>query len=206
LWADAPPASAVSAIQVHVHHLRRALEPLTGSGIIVTHPGSPSDQVSYTLLTETEAVDVGRFRQLVNAGETAQARGDTSSTVERLDAALDLWRGEPVPELRASPYAVRTRRSLADMRRDAVKRRAAALLELGSVSRATTDLMELHEQHPDDERTVVLLSNALCRADEQTRALRLVTHELDRWQGDYGLRPRILERERDRIVEGPEEP
>ncbi|MDT0309305.1 BTAD domain-containing putative transcriptional regulator [Streptomyces sp. DSM 44917] len=200
LWGTgAAPASAVSAIQGHVHHLRKCLDS-AGGPRIRTHRAEDTDQVSYALPAGRDAVDSARFRRLVAAGETAQARGDTTSAVRCFDAALTLWRGEPVPELRTSPYAVATRHALAGLRQDAAKRRAGGLLELGAVSRATAELLVLNAQQPGDEGTVLLLADALCRSGGRARALHLLTEEAGRWERDFGLVPAGLRRERERIA------
>ncbi|MFP8903272.1 AfsR/SARP family transcriptional regulator [Streptomyces atacamensis] len=207
LWSRSPPASAASAIHVHVHHLRKVLDSLTHGPNspgerprLVTHPGRPSDQVSYALYTAPGLIDAVRFRDLADEGEAARARGDIPAALDRLEAALSLWRGVPLPELQPSAFALETRRDLTEMRLDALRCRAACLLEVGLASRAAADLRGLHAEHPDDERTVVLLSTALCRLGADGRALRLIVGELDRWQRDHGMLPSALLRERDRIT------
>ncbi|WP_240677032.1 AfsR/SARP family transcriptional regulator [Actinacidiphila soli] len=61
LWADAPPPSAVGALQAYVSHLRRRLEPgrtaRSGGGPIV-HEGS-----GYALRVPDDAVDAWQFER-----------------------------------------------------------------------------------------------------------------------------------------------
>ncbi|TDC73977.1 AfsR/SARP family transcriptional regulator [Streptomyces hainanensis] len=201
LWDKTAPSTAISAIQVHIHHLRKALASGGGSHID-TYPGFTKDDVSYALAVDPGALDTTRFESLLDASEAARNAGAPASAVERLDEALGLWRGHPAPELQSTPYVITMRRRLTDLRVDAVRRRASCLLDLGAVTRATADLLELNTEHPGNEKTVVLLSNALCRGGAHPRALRLLSTELDRWQHEYGLRPAELVRERERLANG----
>ena len=81
VWGDQPPASAQSALQVHVHALRKAL----GADRIVTQaPG-------YLVRAEPEELDVDRFERLVKSGSAAD-----------LEQALGLWRGTASPSSQTS--------------------------------------------------------------------------------------------------------
>ncbi|MFI9202097.1 BTAD domain-containing putative transcriptional regulator [Streptomyces sp. NPDC053048] len=208
IWDGTPPASATSAIQVHVHHLRRVLAKAAGGAAgeraprLVTHPGQPSGRVSYALHVPPDCVDVQRFRALAGEGEAAAAAGDMSGAIRCFDAALALWRGEPLLDAQDSDYIDNARHSLRDLRLDVGKRRAGALLSIGAAARAATDLWELHAEHPADETVVVQLARALCASGATGRALELVTGELDRRQREYGLQPAALVRQRERIQEG----
>lgn len=204
IWANTPPASAPAAIQVHVHHLRRILTPLTsdesGCPRLLTHPGTPSPQVSYELDIGPGSTDLTSFRRHLDEGEQAFNRGDLTSALRSFDAALSRWRGQPFPELQPSAYVLNIRRSLTSMRRDAAAQRASCLLELGSLTPATEALQELHAEQPDDERVVALLATALQRAGADGRALRLVTEALARWENVHGVLPPTLLRQRDLMV------
>ncbi|WP_424890284.1 BTAD domain-containing putative transcriptional regulator [Streptomyces sp. XH2] len=126
LWSDAVPASAANAIQGHVHHLRRTFDEFAPEPLLITHPGQPSDRVSYTLRADAGGVDVMRFETLVREGEAAASRGDSGGAVERFDEALALWRGEPLADL-DSDYFRAVRRGKEELRADVEQRRAAAL-------------------------------------------------------------------------------
>lgn len=202
IWPGSPPTSAVAAIQVHVHHLRRLFGAYGPGPRLVTHPGQPSDRVSYVLHTDPGSVDVTRFQELCGRAEATVEDGDPAGAAALFDSALGLWRGEPFVDLPPSAYFTSARRGMADLRLDAGKRRAGALLATGSSARVTADLLDLHAEHPGDEALVVLLATALCRSGARARALELVTGELDRWQSDYGLRPPALLRQRERLVAG----
>ncbi|MFS7875454.1 BTAD domain-containing putative transcriptional regulator [Streptomyces asiaticus] len=207
IWPGPPPASATQALHVHIHHLRQLLGQFTdgtngGAPRLATHPGHIPEQVSYVLHTTPDSVDVTGFQRLLEDGEAAHTEGDTHTALTHYDTALRLWRGQPLAELQPSAYVLSTRQGLADIHLDLSKRRAAALLELGAAARATADLQNLRTQHPGDESIVVLLARALCATGSESRALRLVTDELDRWDREYGLRPLSLLDQRNSIVHG----
>jgi SARP family transcriptional regulator, regulator of embCAB operon len=208
IWAASPPVSAAAAIQVHVHHLRRILTPLTsglngdGRPRLVTHPGFPSLQVSYELDAAPDSVDLTSFRKLLDKGELALNQGEIPRALTQFDAGLSLWRGYPLPEMQPSAYVLNIRRSMTDLRRDAAKQRATCLLQLGSLASAADALQELHVEYPDDERIVVLLARALHRMGADARALRLVTDELDRRQQAREVLPRTLLQQRDLMMMG----
>ncbi|WP_346175196.1 AfsR/SARP family transcriptional regulator [Streptomyces cuspidosporus] len=207
VWTGPPPASATQAIHVHIHHLRHLLRQFTDGADatpprLVTHPGHAPDQVSYVLHTAPETIDVAVFRGLLEDGETAEGDGDTQTALAHYDTALNLWRGEPLADLQPSPYVRSIRLSLAEIRLDLGKRHAATLLALGAAARATAELQDLHAHHPADESIVVLLARALHATGAHTRALRLITDELDRWEREYGLLPPALLDQRDSLVHG----
>ncbi|WP_179084304.1 AfsR/SARP family transcriptional regulator [Streptomyces rectiverticillatus] len=202
IWKASPPASAISAIQVHVHHLRKALgalprerENADGPPRLVTHPGHPADQVSYALHVAEGTVDAERFRTLARRADEAGAHGGTAEALALLDAALALWRGDPLAGLRIRDFHADHVLGLRDLRLDLVKRRAAALLATGATARATAELRQLRAEHPADEQIVVLLATALRQGGAHAGALDLVKGEVERWQREYGVRPPSLLRE-----------
>ncbi|MEU5609602.1 BTAD domain-containing putative transcriptional regulator [Streptomyces sparsogenes] len=207
VWAGPPPASATQAVHVHIHHLRHLLRQFTDGADgapprLVTHPGHAPDQVSYVLHTAPQTIDLTVFRDLLEDGESAENDGDTETALARYDTALNLWRGEPLADLQPSAYVRSVRLGLAEIHLDLGKRHAATLLALGAAARATAELQDLHAHHPADESIVVLLTRALHATGAHTRALRLVTDELDRWKRDYGLLPPALLDQRNSLVHG----
>ena len=93
LWGDAPPSTARAALQVYVAGLRKALG-ADGATLRTKAPG-------YVLEVDAGSLDLDRFTQL-----RAEAREspDPERRAASLHAALELWRDEPLPELRAEPF------------------------------------------------------------------------------------------------------
>ena len=68
LWGDTPPATARKTLQTYVSNLRRTV----GFDVLVT------EGAGYRLRVDADAVDVWRFRTLIQAGEEALQRVDSS--------------------------------------------------------------------------------------------------------------------------------
>jgi Bacterial transcriptional activator domain len=77
-------------MQVYVARLRKAL----GGGLPVGRPPG------YLLELEPWQLDLTRFELLVE-----EARADPDCTAELLREALSLWRGPPLAEFAAEPFA-----------------------------------------------------------------------------------------------------
>src|SRR5438105_5612355 len=119
LWADEPPASGATALQVRVSQLRKALGP-AGGRLETKTPG-------YLFRVEREEFDLERFSQLV-----AEAEGKAPKIAsERLSAALTLWRGPPLADLAYESFAQQAIRRIEELRLAALERRIDADLALG---------------------------------------------------------------------------
>ena len=105
VWGESPPATAASALHVHVHALRQAL----GAERIETRPPG------YLLRVEPDELDVERFEALV-------ARGDAAALAE----ALSLWRGPALADLADEPFARADAARLDDARLAALEARIDA--------------------------------------------------------------------------------
>ncbi len=167
VWGDQPPASAQSALQVHVHALRKAL----GADRIVTQaPG-------YLVRAEPEELDVGRFERLVKAGSAAD-----------LEQALGLWRGTAVAEFADEPFARADAARLEEARLAALEARIDAGLAAGGHTALVSELDALVHAHPHRERLQAQRMLALYRSGRQADALaayRDARAALD----DLGLEP-----------------
>src|SRR3954454_13270674 len=96
LWGEDAPPSAVKTVQVYVSRLRKALG-----------PGDPlgTSGTAYRLRVEPGELDAERFARLVEDGRAALAAGEGNDAAATLRAALALWRGPPLHELAALPFA-----------------------------------------------------------------------------------------------------
>ena len=129
LWNGDRPASARRSLQVHLVHLRSALEPerprgSTGRYILRRGTG-------YSLAADRDDVDALRFTDLAARGRALLAAGDAAEAVRTLSAALDLWRGEPYGDWPDAAFADTERRRLAEVRTGAATALLEARLALG---------------------------------------------------------------------------
>src|SRR3954447_14444057 len=118
LWNGDRPASARSSLQVHLVHLRSALEPhrprgSTGRYIVRRGTG-------YSLAADRQDVDALRFTDLAARGRALLASGNAAEAVWTLSAALDLWRGEPYADWPDAGFAETERRRLGEVRTGAM--------------------------------------------------------------------------------------
>jgi DNA-binding SARP family transcriptional activator len=91
LWGDGPPSSAVNQVHRIVGQLRRTLEPglsaqAAGRAILAEGKG-------YRIAGDPQSCELRYFRDLVQRGEDALARGDTASAMNSYERALEASRG-----------------------------------------------------------------------------------------------------------------
>ena len=147
VWGEKPPASGPSALQVHVHSLRRAL----GADRIVTQaPG-------YLLRVQEGELDVDRFERLVADGSPAEA--------------LALWRGPALGDVAYETFAQAEAARLEESRLAVLETRVAADLDAGRHTALISELDALVAAHPHRERLRAHHMLALYRAGRQADAL-----------------------------------
>jgi len=169
IWDDRLPTSASGSIYTYVSSLRTVLEPersQRGAAEVLTSSGP-----GYCLRLDPEAIDVVRFENLRERGRQFQREGDFAGAVTALDAALGLYREEPLSGL-AGPYAVRQRARLEELRLDVVERRARLLLDLGDHAKAVDEVSPFARQYPMREGLQALVLLALYRCGRREDALR----------------------------------
>jgi DNA-binding SARP family transcriptional activator/pimeloyl-ACP methyl ester carboxylesterase len=179
LWGDAPPATARKTLQTYVSNLRRAL----GPDVLVTEP------TGYVLRIDAAAVDVGRFRALIRAGEDALRRGSIDQARDALWKALAQWRGEPLagvaPHTGLGAEAVR----LWEEYLTALEARIGADLAAGATGELVGELEALVREHPFRERLWAHLMVALYRGGRQADALAAFGRARAILREELGLEP-----------------
>ncbi|MGZ4618986.1 MAG: AfsR/SARP family transcriptional regulator [Frankiaceae bacterium] len=167
LWGQAPPESAVNAVQVYISRLRKALRgEQPDSRAAPLRRRSPG----YLLELEAEQVDLYRFERL--AGEGARAVGtDPERAAGSLRAALGLWRGPPLAEFGDEPFAPPEASRLEEKRLAALEARIEADLAVGRHAELVGELRGLVLQHPLRERLHQQLLLSLYRSGRQGEAL-----------------------------------
>jgi DNA-binding SARP family transcriptional activator len=179
IWGDEPPETARTALQVYVSQLRKALG---GERIETRAPG-------YRVRTEPGALDLERFERLVGEGRDALAGGDAERSADALREALALWRGTPLAELGAVPFAQRECLRLEELRLAALEERVEADLQLGRHARLVPELEGLVREHPLRERLRGQLMLALYRCGRQADALEVYRSGRRLLDEELGLQP-----------------
>ncbi len=175
VWGDAPPATAINGMYIHIGALRRVLEPEPDG----SQPVLVSSGTGYLLRLAPDQLDLAVFGNHLERARRLRADGALGPAVEELDAALPLWQGTPLAGV-SSPVVEAQRLRLTEQRLTAVEDRAEALLELGQHAALVAELSALAEEHPLRERPRTLLMLAMYRAGRQADALAVYrdTHRM----------------------------
>jgi DNA-binding SARP family transcriptional activator/WD40 repeat protein len=179
LWGEQAPATAAKVVQGHISRLRKAL----GDGVIVTQGRG------YVLAVEPEQVDVRQFELLASEGRRALGGRDALRAREQLDAALGLWRGEPLTEFAYEPFAQREIARLQEARLAASEDRIEADLALGRDAEVIGELERLVTSNPLRERLRAQLMMALYRSGRQADALAVYRQTRELLREELGLEP-----------------
>ncbi|GIJ57863.1 AfsR/SARP family transcriptional regulator [Virgisporangium aurantiacum] len=179
VWSGQPPRSARNALQVNVSHLRRLLAEHTDAGSVATRSSG------YVLETDPHSVDLHRFRSLV---DSAAAASDDAVRVDRLTAALHLWRGDPLSDLPGGDAAYLCT-GLLERRWVAVEDRVAAQLRLGRLRTVLAELPALIAEAPLRERLAGQYMTALVRSGRSADAVACYHALRERTLDGLGVEP-----------------
>jgi DNA-binding SARP family transcriptional activator len=124
LWPEEPPSRATLGLQSYVSRLRWVLAAASDADPQV--PALVTRPPGWVLDLNPERVDVTRFERLV--ARARQLPGDDAGPLLR--EALGLWRGEPLADLQAVPFAREEAARLTELRLTAEE----SLLEAGLAS------------------------------------------------------------------------
>lgn len=197
LWPDNPPADPAGNIEVLVSRIRSALG---DRSLIRTGPGG-------YVLTDTGRchVDAEEFLAAVRAGRDAP-RGRPEEALTCFRAALEIWRGEPLPEDTYADWAQADRRQLSMAYLEALDGAATAALDALDSLNSVDSLDEPRASaataadaaswarraltaEPLRESSVLLLVRALTAAGDQAGALAAFEEYRDRLTTETGLEP-----------------
>ena len=187
LWGERRLEHAAKALQVAVSRLRQTLEPDRSSGqtsgLLVTRtPG-------YELRLEHGQLDLQRFQDQLADGRAALAAGEPTLAVDKLRAALALWRGAPLADLAYEAFAGAEIGRLEELRAEAVEDRIAAELGVGRDAELVAELEELVQRHPLRERLRGELMLALYRCGRQADALEVYQKARRALTEELGIEP-----------------
>ncbi|MCS7478701.1 BTAD domain-containing putative transcriptional regulator [Umezawaea endophytica] len=159
VWADRLPHKARPVASNYVSRLRRVLTPADDVAVVRRGGG-------YVLEVDPEAVDLHRFRRLVE-----QARGsEDPQALALLEEAVGLWRGEPFAGLE-TPWLAAVRTNLERERVAARLDRVDVALRCGRHTEVLPELFALADQDDLDERVAAQFMLALHNAGRTADAL-----------------------------------
>lgn len=184
LWEGEPPPKALASLQVHVSHLRRALEPHRrrrepATVLVSAAPG-------YRLELPADTVDAWAFEARVREADTMH---DPSRRSALLTEALAVWSGEAYAEFGLVAWARPEAERLEELRLRAVELRAEAELATGRTAAVVPELERHLHDHPLREDAVRLLALALYRTGRQADALAVLRRARERLADELGVDP-----------------
>jgi DNA-binding SARP family transcriptional activator len=204
LWGADAPATAQSALQVHVSQLRRVLEAKRAQRdayeVVVTRPPG------YLLRVAPDQLDLQRFERLVAEGVQDLADGRSQAAAERLGEGLALWRGPALADLLFEPFAQVPAARLEELRVAALEKRIDADLGCGRHAELVGELQQLCAVHPTQEGIAGQLMLALYRSGRQAEALDVYQKTRAALVDELGIDPgpALQRREHDILVQNPE--
>ena len=179
LWGEDAPATARSALRVHVAQLRNTV----GDGRLQTRtPG-------YSIAVAAGELDLDRFRRLVDQADCALRDGQPSTSADTLHEALSLWRGPALADLSYEAFARAAIADLEEQRLAALERRIEADLALGRHGDLVGELEALVVVEPLRESLLRQLMLALYRCGRQADALAAYRQARRRLVDDLGIEP-----------------
>jgi SARP family transcriptional regulator, regulator of embCAB operon len=186
VWQDEPPGNGANVVQKYVAGLRRALEPdrtLRAPWQLLT-----LTEAGYVLNTEPGALDADVFRDRLRQAMAAREDGLLVQALAELQAALALWRAEPLAGL-TGPVFDAARDRLSESRAAALE--SWAEIELGLARHATLvpELVRLVAEYPLREQLRHHLMLALYRTGRQAEALAAYRDARAYFVEEFGAEP-----------------
>lgn len=183
LWGDNEPVSARRTLRTYAWRLRRVLE---------EDSKFPSTLVSvgdgYRLVLDGDYVDFQDVEHLARSAQLARRADDLEGAYDLLEAALALWRGEPLAAI-PGPFAALQRDRLNEVRLGLEEERMETGLALGHGIRYLAELPGLIDRYPLRERLYTLLMHAQSQSGRRAEALDTYRRARDVLIGELGVEP-----------------
>lgn len=185
VWADDPPASMATTLQVTISRLRKAI----GRERIETTPDG------YRLAVPSPNTDLERFRLHARRGRQLATLGNPGRAAEAFRQSLAEWRGPPLSDLRQLEFAERAAHRIEEERLAVVEELMAATLAAGDHQLVVGELSGMVDAFPFRERLWELLMLALYRAGRQADALAAYQRATSALGESLGVEPSAALRE-----------
>jgi DNA-binding SARP family transcriptional activator len=186
VWEPPWPDTAVSMLHTYLSRLRRSLLPTTARwdrhGTLTSLGGA------YRLTLVPGVLDVDLVEERVRAAARARAAGDDRIAADHLDAALALWRGEPLVAL-PGPALRQERRRLRERWLAVRQEQLELAVRLGRAGSVVGDLVALLGRYPLREPIASLLMAALYHWGRQADALHVYASMRARLADELGVVP-----------------
>jgi SARP family transcriptional regulator, regulator of embCAB operon len=176
LWGEDVPRSATKTLQTYVMQIRNHISTaLVGSGakadavksvVVIRGRG-------YELVTSDGSSDLLHYERLAEAGQRAAEAGSWGCARRDLRAALRLWRGPALADVKIGPLLAAQVVRLEESRLSLLVEALDAELRLGNHHLVLGELGELAKSYPLHETLHGLYMLALYRTGRRDRALQV---------------------------------
>jgi SARP family transcriptional regulator, regulator of embCAB operon len=185
LWPNRAPRRAIAAIHVYASQLRKFLERpnRANSPIITRSPG-------YLLhLDGDDETDLAEFESYMTAARGLVRGRDHEQAVTWLKAALDLWAGPPLDELREGPTVSVFAAWLEEIKLECLEMYAQSNLALCRYRELIPLLYSLIRDYPLHEAFYEQLMVALHGSGRRADALKLYQYVYDTLRAELRIEP-----------------
>ncbi len=182
LWAEAPPDTARTQVQICVSRMRKTLAAAAVGAAIETRPPG------YVLQIEDSALDLNVFRRTVAEAAALGGQGRTAEAAALLRAAVGLWRGPCLNGIPSEALA-RVAEHIDEERLAATESFIELELALGRHHQLTAEIARLVGENPLRERFRGQLMLALHRSGRQAEALEIYRQGRTLLMDELGLQP-----------------
>ena len=186
VWGDALPANPANTLQHAVAQVRKLLEPGR------TRSDRPTVLISegggYRLALDGHEYDVAEMEDAVEVGRRLLSGGSALEAAERLQAALELWRGPAYSGFEYADFATGEVERLAELRVQARELLLDARSATAGPASVIGELEVLVADNPYREGLWARLMRALYQEGRQAEALR-VYQRANRALGELGIEP-----------------
>jgi WD40 repeat protein len=162
--------------------LRKALGDDDGNRIMTQAGG-------YAIAVGEDELDIARFRSSLAVSRAAARSGEWDTAAAEARAALALWRGEPLADVRSSLLGARDVPRLAELRLQALETRVDADLRLGYDDELVAELRQLTAAYPLREHLRAQLMLALYQHGRQAEALAAYREVRELLVNELGTEP-----------------
>jgi DNA-binding SARP family transcriptional activator len=184
VWDHAPPRRAMAGLHVYISQVRKFLSrPGRADNPVVTQaPG-------YLLRRGDDEIDFHLFRAAVDRGRALRWDRRYEEAAACLEAALGLWRGPVLGDLRSGPIIEGFVTWLTEARHESQELLIDTSLRLGRHREVIGRLYSLAAENPLRETYYRQLMLALYRSDRRADALRVYRSARTMLKEELGLEP-----------------
>ena len=183
LWGDDLPRTAYKNLQVYISTLRRILFSGNGQARLAYRIRG------YQIELSTSELDALLFGDLAHQGRMALRDGAVASAARTLEAALAMWRGDALMDLRGVPAIEAEAVRLENRRLSVYEDWFEAELAIGNHAHVLDVIEDLVRRHPMRERLRISQFVALNRCGRRAEALAEYDELRQLLARELGLRP-----------------